>query len=204
MKIGIVLPIGPLDRFGYQNNYSLVVENLSNFATHVYICSLSRNRTYVDNLITQYPNVECIANEQTWFDLDSNGNEVFTIDGAIKQTNLGFKRCKQDGMDCGFLIHINQYIQARVMKPLRRKCRNMLKADRLFEWLYKKYQLGDRLFHSDTRVPWILNLQIDNPYVIRPDSLHQKNGHKSYKIEHGEYRSKDHLAIVDNPMEMTI
>jgi len=204
MKIGVVCPVGPLDRCGYEYNYMTVMESLSSFGARVYLCSSTRNRANVDSLLARFPNVEYISNENTWFDVDGDGNEVFRMAKLESNLNLTLERCRHDGMDCAVQIHINQYIQDRVREPLRQLCRDMLEAGRPFEWLYKKYQLGNRLFHADSRVPWILNLQIDNPFVIRADSIHHRDGSEVYRIEHADFRDKDHVAIVDCPMEMTL
>jgi hypothetical protein len=80
----------------------------------------------------------------------------------------------------------------------------MIDTGRPFEWLYKRYQLGDRLFHADTRLPWILNLQFDNPFRIAADSIRHHQTSEYYRIEHGDFRSKDKVAIVDCPLEMTV
>jgi len=202
MKIGVICPVGPLDRYGYQYNYMTIMENLAAFATQVYIISSSRNRDLHD-LLSRFPNVDYIFNEDTRFDVDATGNEVFSMEKLEHNVNLALQKCKEDGMDCAIQMHINQYVQDRNKDNLRRLCGDMLEAGRPFEWLYKKYQLGNRLFHADTRVPWILNLQIDQPFVIRADSIHHRDSHERYKIEHGDFRSKDHIAIVDCPMEMT-
>ena len=204
MRIGILCPVGPLDRYGYQYNYCTVVENLSSFAERVYLFSSTRNRTNVDSLLARFPNVEYVSNENTWLDVDSSGKELFSIKKLESKTKSILEWMKQDGMDCALDICINQYIPDRAREPLRQVCKDMLETGRPFEWLYKRYQLGNRLFHADTRVPWILNLQIDNPFVIRADSIHHRDGHERYEIEHGDFRSKDHVAIVDAPLEMTL
>lgn len=204
MRIGILCPVGPLDRYGYQYNYLVVIESLARFAMRVYLYSTTRNRANVDKILTRFPNVEYISDETTWFDLDKNGNEVFSMGKCERNNDLILRCCQDDGMDCAIHVHINQYIQQRAISSLEQVCRQMLESGRAFEWLYKKYQLGGRLFHADTRVPWILNLQIDNPFLIRADSIHHRDGDEQYRIEHGDFRSKDHLAIVDCPLDMTL
>ena len=203
MKLAIICPVGPLDRYGYQHNHTIVLENLSRFATRVYLCSTTRNRIHIGDLLSRFSNVQYLANEHTWFDLDSNGDEVFRIGRLEEAINACLERCKQDGMDCAVQIHINQYVQDPNRDHLRRVCQDMLDRASPFEWLYKKYQIADRLFHTDTRVPWILNLQIDNPYVIRADSIHHRNGQERYAIQSNDFRFMDHVAIVDCGMEMT-
>lgn len=203
-KIGIICPLGPLDRYGYQYNHLITLENLSSFATRVYLCSSTRSQTDVDRLLARFPKVEYISDKRTWFDADSNGNEIFSIARLESNSNLMIERCKRDQMDCAVMIHINQYIQYSVKENLRQLCQDMLAARRPFEWLYKKYQLGNRLFHADTRVPWILNLQIDNPFLIQADSIHHRNGNERYTIQNGNFRDKDYFAIVDCPLELTL
>jgi hypothetical protein len=204
MKIGVLCPVGPLDRFGYQYHYLTIAENLSRFATQLYLVSTTRNRVHVDKLLTRFANVQYISDENTWLPLDDSDNEVFRLAKLLYALNYGLEKCKQDGMDCMVSIHINQYVPEPAFVPLRKALSDMLDAGRPFEWLYKRYQLGDRLFHADTRVPWILNLQVDNPFLMRADSIHHRNGLERYMLEHGDYRSKDHLAIVDMGTELSV
>lgn len=203
MKIGILCPIGPLDRLGYQYHAIPILRSLTAFGTKVYLCSSTRNRAQIDDILAAFPNVEYIAGPETWFQQDEQGEEVHDIFRITANATLAMEHARRDGMDVGISIHISQYVQDRVMAPLRATAQAMLDQGRPYAWLYKKYQLYDHLFHADRRVPWILNLHIDNPYAITPDSITHRDTSERILIEAGDYRNHDDIAIVDCPMERT-
>jgi SAM-dependent methyltransferase len=199
MQIGVVCPIGPLDRFGYQHNYRLAIGSLASLAARLYLVSSTRNRSNVEELLAEFPSIE-----GTWFDLDEQAIEVFSVPRLEANINLGRSQCVRDQMDCAIQIHVTQYIQDRNRDKLRRQCEVMLEGGLPFDWLYKKYLLGGQFFHADTRVPWILNLRVASNWEWRADSLHNLEQGSVWSIESGDYREMDHCAIVDFPMERTV
>lgn len=203
MKIGILCPIGPLDRFGYQYNTLPILRSLTTFGTKVYLCSSTRNRAQIDTILETFPTVEYIAGPETWFAQDEHGDEVHEIFQITRNVTRMMEHARRDGMDVGVSIHISQYVQDRAMDPLRAVAQRMLDDGRPYDWLHKKYQLYDRLFHADVRVPWIVNLRIDNPYTFSPDSLTQRDTGETVRIESADFRAHDDVAIVDCPMERT-
>jgi len=203
VKIGILCPIGPLDRFGYQFNTMPVLRSLATFGTTVYLVSSTRNRAQIDAILAAFPNVKYIAGPETWFAQDEQGEEVHDIFRITGNVTLAMQQAQRDGMDVGVSIHISQYVQDHVMAPLREVCARMLADGQPYAWLYKKYQLYDRLFHADYRLPWILNLRIDNPYFISPDSITHRETGERIMIQGGDFRDHDPVAVVDCPMERT-
>ena len=203
MKIGVICPIGPLDRFGYQYIYKAILESLTLFADVVYLPSSTKNRTNVDKLLNAHYNIKYVANEETWFGFDSNGREIHKRKKSAARCNYTLDLMKKDGIDCAIVICINQYIPMHSQAPLRSVCEDLISSKKPFEWLYKKYQLGNQLFHSDSKVPFIINLTTDRPCKIASDSIITENGRKIH-IKAGDYRRYDHVAIVDAPYEMTI
>ena len=203
MKIGILCPIGPLDRFGYQYNTQPVLRSLTTFGTKVYLCSSTRNRAQIDTILETFPNVEYIAGPETWFPQDEHGDEVHAIFQITRNVTRMMEHARRDSMDVGISIHISQYVQDRAMEPLCAVAQRMLDDGRPYDWLYKKYQLHDRLFHADVRVPWILNLRIDNPFTFSPDSLTHRDTDERIRIESGHFRAHDDMSVVDCPMERT-
>jgi len=196
--------VGPLDRYGYQYNFLPVLDSLSAFADTVYLCSTTAIHTHVDALRERYPNLRYIWDERFSFDTDDAGSEVFSITKIEDAENNGLEIMRRDGMDCALHIHINQYVQESARGHLKAMCQKMLDKGLPFEWLYKKHQVGDKLFHAETRLPWIVNLRVDANYVFRADALHHRDGSEIHRIDHADFRFMDHLAVVDCAMELTM
>ena len=77
MKIGVLLPIGRMDKFGYQYDdfTKIIIDNLSNFADFVLV--LSSSRFIKKELFEKYTNIKVISNDKTWFKM-VNGEEIFS------------------------------------------------------------------------------------------------------------------------------
>lgn len=73
----------------------------------------------------------------------------------------------------------------------------MLQNKKPFEWLYKKYQVKDLLFDADVCLPWILNLNIDNPYRIDANSIKNRNTNEQVSIRNGDFKGYNDIAIID-------
>ena len=204
MKIAVLCPVGPLDRFGYQYNHMTTIRSFSKFADRVYLYSSSRNRANIDNVLAAFSNVTYISDERTWFSLDEQGNEFFRVADFERNNDVALTQAKADHMDAAVHVHINQYIEKGSMISLKEAIKTMLKRKFPFEWLYRRYQLVDKLFHADTRHPWILNLSIDNPYLLRADAIQHKDNGERYIMKHANYKGQDKIAVRDAGMEMTL
>ena len=71
MKIGIVCPIGNLERFGYHHILDIVLQSFCFFADKVVLISSLRNV----HISVKNPKIQLVSSLQTWFDYDENGNE---------------------------------------------------------------------------------------------------------------------------------
>jgi len=205
MKIAIYCPLGPLDRFGYQYNNKITVESYCSLADRVYLVSTSRSSYGFDNLRGISDKVVLISDEQTWFKLDEQGQEVFDPWKPCRpNANIAISRARSDGMDCIINLHINQYIPAHAVKTIKQDCQHMLDTKSPYTWLYRRYQLVDRLFHTDVRLPWILNLQIPNSFEFDIDSIKNEQTGEYIPMESGNFHFWNGSAIVDSGMELQI
>ena len=202
MKIAILCPIGPLDRFGYQYNHMITLQSFSEFADHIYLCSSTRTDAYIDKVLATFNNVTYISDERTWFEEDEEGNEFFSVFDFERNNDVALESCLADGMDCALHIHINQYIERRGFSALRTRIANLLQSREPFDWLYRRYQLYDRLFYTDTRHPWMLNLQVKNPPRLRADAILYKG--VKYTFEVKDFRQQKDGVIVDCNMELSL
>lgn len=201
IKIAILLPIGRLDRFGYQHLYRMIIRNHCEFADKVFL--LSSTRFVTPDLFREYRNAELVSLEVAMPDL-IDGREVMNL----SKFSNGFDQCqsmiKNQGYDVCLNIHINQYIPRSAFDPLRAVCAELVQKQKPFAWLYKRYQLRDLLFEADCRLPWIVNLQSSAAYTFGGDSVINSATGKQIMIESGNFKKYNTRAIVDVLGEHTI
>jgi len=203
LKVAALVAVGPLDRYGYQHIYMPVLDNLSAFAARVYLCSSTRNRSGVDEILRRFSNVVYVSNENTWLPLDDHGQETFSLLPLMENTNKMLEIACADGMDCAVLFSINQYLPEENQRNFLDDCQSMIDNNEPFRWMYKRIQLGDRLQIVDRRVPFILNLHYPAVMVIEADSLRLPDSGEYYRSTLGDFRAKNVISTVDVPREMT-
>ncbi len=204
MKIAVILPVGPLDRFGYQYNHDIVIENLCEFADGVFMGSTNRNRVGVDELLTHHPKLRYYADENTWFKLDQAGNEVWDVKWVMNRTNYCIDKAAEEGFDCALIIHINHYVPESNMIPLRQYCEKLVNEGAKYGWLYRKYQLANHVSKTCVRNPWIFNLRTSSIGRVGIGSFCDSSGQELARIQSGDFSDFESIAIVDAPMEQTL
>jgi hypothetical protein len=201
-KIGIICGIGPLDSYGYQYNYRTILKNFASLAHSVYLPSTTRmNSTLKDLDIAD--NVKLLSNQQTWFDLDDHGNEMFSMAKSINSVNYGLMQMRKDGCDIAINLCVNQYIPPNAWGYLEQISEDLARNNYPYSWLYKKYLIAGQMFHSDIRLPWIINLKYTPNLFSAPDSITDAQGKTLRTIQTGDYRKFDDRAIVDIQFELT-
>lgn len=205
MKIGIVCPIGNLMQFGYHRISDIILQCFHSFADKVVLISSSRDA----QVAVKSPKNQLISSAQTWFDLDENGNECYSMDKLVVNSNLGLDILTEDGFDIALLVHINQYIPETHFENIRHYMQDLFQRDKPFTWLYKMYQCGSSLFDADRRLPWIYNLHYRKQYSIAPDStLYFRKwlfwySTKKVTIQSGSFQAFNRVSIVDVVGELT-
>lgn len=194
MKVGIILPIGDLGSFGYQYHPFKIVKNHLAFAdTLAIISSTSKNPK---KFPIRSSKVIYHSSPQSWF-TRARGREVFSYNTLNSNVNLGLDLLRENKCDIALEIHVNQYIPENSGVTLRNYLKVVLDKKKPYGWLYKKYQLGEKIFNADIRLPWIINLQTPRTYRFDVDSIENVlNGHK-VKIQSGHYSSNNNHAIMD-------
>lgn len=200
MKIGIVCPVGHLNKYGYQYiNYDCL-RSQATLADRLYLVHSTRDRTGVSELLKKIPNIIYISEESTWFGLNQKGKEIYDIHKVVRNSNVGLEVGISDGMDCMIQMANNWYIAEP--EVLVEHCYKMLCESRGWVWLYRKDQLVDTMFHASTRIPWIFNSSIPNLSRWGLDSLCLVG--KVINWEHGDFRSHNKGAVVDVALEMLL
>ena len=115
MKIGIVCQIGNLEKFGYHHIHEVVLQSFCSFADNVVLISSSREPHFRAN----DSKIQLVSSAQTWFDLDENGNERYSLDKLVSNDNIGLGILTENGFDIALFIHINQYIPETHFESLR-------------------------------------------------------------------------------------
>jgi len=200
MKIAAIVPIGYLDRMGYQHVWYECVGSIASFADHVYLVSSVREPGAV---FTQ-SNVTLISDEATWFARTPEGAEWFDAYRVMENVNSAAHLAASEGYDVGICLMVNNYVPDGTGKWLRACCEGMLLKGFAFEYLYRQDQLGDQLFSASVRLPFIVNLHLQ--YVrFSADSLEVGGSLGDlYMMERDDFRASDFEAIVDVQLEMTV
>lgn len=205
MKIAIYCPLGPLDQFGYKYNYKVTVESFCFLADRVYLVSTSRSAYGFESLRAISNKISLISDERTWFQKGDQGQEIFDAwKPCGPNANIGVAQARAEGADCIITMHINQYVPVHAVDKIKKDCADMLENACPYAWLYRRYQLADRLFHADARLPWILNLQLSPSFEFGIDSIKDENTGEYLPMESGDFRSMNRSAIVDAGMELEI
>lgn len=205
MKIGIVCPIGNLEKFGYHHIHDIVLQSFCSFADKVVLISSSRDA----HVAVKNPKIQRVSSPQTWFDLDEKGNELYSMDKLRANSILGLDILAEDGFDIALMVHINQYIPETNFENIRNYIQKLLQRGKPFTWLYKMYQCGTQLFDADVRLPWVYNLHHRKRYMIAPDStLYFRNwllwhSTKKVTIKSGSFKAFNNISIVDVLGEFT-
>lgn len=201
MKIGIYTPIGRLDKYGYQYHYETILDNFQNFANEVLLISTSRKNEA--EKFKKFSKIKLISNKNTWF-TEKNNQEIFSHDVLIKNDILAFDYFQKNNFDIFIHIHINQYIPEKSAKNLRKIFQTMLAQKKPYACYYKKYQIKETIFDADFKMPWILNLKINNPYRVTADSITNQSNGEILRIEKGDFKKHNQEAIIDILADLTI
>ncbi|MBK7455276.1 MAG: hypothetical protein IPJ46_16615 [Anaerolineales bacterium] len=205
MKIAIYCPLGPLDQFGYQYNHKVTVESFCSLADRVYLVSTSRSAYGFAGLSALSDKISLLSDERTWFQVGDQGQEVFDAwKPCGPNANIAVAQARAEGLDCIITMHVNQYVPAQAVNEIKKDCADMLEEARPYTWLYRRYQLADRLFHTDVRLPWILNLRLPPSFEFGIDSIKDENTGEYLPMEFDDFRSRNRSAIVDAGMELEI
>jgi len=184
VKLAVICPLGPLDRFGYQHTWKPCLESFRAFADKVYCVASEPD--------VQMPDVEMISGPETWFE------DGFDVHQIVFNMNLGLDRAMADGMDVAACQDVNCYVPNG--EAFRGYCESLLERERPYGWVYRKDQLGPVMFHVNGRRPRIFNLSYR--WRVGMDCI-KKNG-KTVHYEIDEFPEKEAVAYVDCGLEMTL
>lgn len=188
-RIAAVVPIGPIDRMGYQYNYELCLRNLAKNFDFVYLISNKSQDIKTFGL----KNVVVIMNENTLFKIHNNV-EIFDMQQIFDNVHIAMNQAKKDGNHYAVQLSINNYVEngfrSAILTEIKKKLTN-----KAWGWLYKAYQVRDEITEPSVRVPYIINLKYLSDITFKADSICYRS--ETIRIEDGFWKLKKNPYIVD-------
>lgn len=199
IKIAAIVPIGHLDRHGYQHTYLVCLDSIVEFADKVFLVQSTPNQANVREVTLRYPpqRLELISQPITWFT-----DDCYQLDKVIDNMDLGLDLARAEGYQAVIALDVNGYVPRRAMPGLRRHCQKMVEDDQGYEWLYRADQLYGQMFHANVRKPWILNTV--HPYRYSQESIICLDLKDRPESVRGDFREFDEIAVVDAQLELTL
>ena len=189
--IGIVCPVGPVDRWGYQRNLAECVGSFCEFADLVVLVQSHEEAAGLGELAGRYGNLSVLANEQTWF---HDGR--YRAERVAFNRNLGADALRQVG--CSSILHLdcNWYIPESSRAELRKACGEAQGV----RWLFRGCQVGKWLFSPGMRLPNLhgpgARMALDDDSAISPDGA-------TVRRESGFWPERGGQMVVDTELEVT-
>jgi len=150
MGIAIVMPIGPLHKWGYQWVCQECIASQAEFADHVYMVQSTEDRTGVQEILDKFPNVSLISSPETWHHRPGETDEVLTTAGRIVRVAYQNRRIAQmmawkDGHNIILGTHNNWYIPRKNIASMRMYCEMFRRRSKAVGLMWIVTQLCDRL-----------------------------------------------------------
>ena len=199
VKLAIIVSVPDLTRFGYGRIAAECIGSMARIADRVYLVESSRRMT-TEIWRGNESVVGMIGNDATWFSRMPEGEEWFDPYKVAENTNLGMSLARDAGYDVAACLMCNQYIPEAQGEGFYHQAWLMLENNIAWSWVYRMDQLGDQLFHSSVRVPFLVNLR--GPALRwSTDSIH--DGAMLTTMQRGNYAEMDALSVVDVQLEVT-
>lgn len=200
MKLAVIIPVGYVDRHGYQRHLYECVGSFAAWADHVYLAESLREAPGLAELAAYRANISIVESDAARFEQDADGNEVYDYARVVDLLNVALEVATADGYDVVVQAACNWYITTRTMLALRAELAAMTEP---WAWLYWRYQLAGQLFHCCDRAPWIINLHHGWRFKLQ-DRLIAPDGELAPEYEHGDWPERDAHAVIDPPLELTL
>jgi hypothetical protein len=171
VKIASCIPIGALDKYGYQYIWREAIAIQASAFNKVYLYSTTRDNI---DLELNIENVELVIDDDALLEFDENGNEVFSIYKIYNAYNNCLRKAKNDGMDFVLCSAINFYIDAINTKNMRKYLNGIKEEQKPFGYFAKAFQLYDKVCYPNSLLPLIANLDFINDIKIDIDVMEYK------------------------------
>jgi hypothetical protein len=201
VKLAVIIPVGFVDRHGYQRHLYECVGSFAGF-DRLYLAESLRVAPGLAEL-AQATGATIVEDEACRFEITPDGAERYDYGQVNALRNVALDRARADGCDAVFEAACNWYAPPDVVVNIRLNAEVMLAADLPWAWLYWRYQLAGQLYHTGDRAPWLVNLHYGYQYTPQ-DWLVGPDGGRTAGYEHGDWVARDNVALIDCPLEMTL
>ena len=171
VKIASCIPIGALDKFGYQYIWRESIAIQARAFDKVYLYSTTRDNIDIELNIE---NVELVIDDDALLEHDESGNEVFSIYKIYNAYNNCLCKAKNDGMDFVLCSAINFYIDDINSVNMRKYLKGIKKNQKPFGYFAKAFQLYNKVCYPNSLIPLIANLDFINDIKIDIDVMEYK------------------------------
>lgn len=191
-----IVPLGYLDRHGYQYHTETCLGSFAEAVDHVFaICTVpGQTVPLMDNLtILDVP--------ESHFSFVA-GELHYDLRRVIMAWQGGLDCAWDEGFDTALLLSVTNYIPVGARAALRHKAETMLLEGDPFDWTYRRLQLGGTLYQSSVRDPYLINLHEGAQMSLQADCIWDSIEGTVGRV-YGHYPAFDQEAIVDVPLELT-
>jgi hypothetical protein len=156
IQIAALVPIGPLNRMGYQYYWKDIIENHANVFDKVYVCT---NLYENIDLKFDYDNVELVYHKDLLLEKNSTGKEEYSQIKVKQAVEAGVEKIRKDGLDFVVMIMINSYLDDENAVKMRKYLKRLKKEKKPFGVYTNAFQIYDKVFYPREIMPYILNLK---------------------------------------------
>ncbi|MCG7531149.1 hypothetical protein MHM98_07260 [Psychrobium sp. MM17-31] len=178
VKVAACIPIGALDRYGYQYIWRDALAIQAQAFDKVYLYSTTRQNI---GLEINIPNVELVVIDDVLFELDETGVECFSIYKIYNAYNHSLHVAKNEHMDFLFCSAINCYIDDENSHNMRVYLERIKAEGRPFGYFAKAFQLYDKVCYPNSLLPLIANLDFVDDIKIDVDVMEYKGARYGWK-----------------------
>jgi hypothetical protein len=199
MKIAAVVPIGYVDRWGYERHIDDYIGSFAPLCDVTILTEQYRDAPGAAELAERLGAV-LLSDERTWFPDDGRGRQVFSWAGVNASEDAALDEARVLGCDAAVITSCNWYASFAALLAVKDAIYSMLQDNQPYARFYVRYQLGARLFHSDLLYSGLANLKHRWQYR---EVLGMTNGEASAPSLAGDFSGFDDAAIVDAALEIT-
>lgn len=192
VKIAVVLPIGSLDKFGYQYCAKHVLNLFSECFDKVIVATTTRETTF---LPISKKNVELIVDENIMFDLNAENQEIFSIYKLYKAEKQCMYLAKEQGFDIAVRMSINMYMDELNSKKMRDYCNKLIISNKPYGYYAKLFQLHNIICYPNTLLPTVVNLNYLDNFIFDIDVIEYQG--KRIPWKGGIYNKSNYFEVID-------
>ena len=193
MKLAAVVPIGYLDRQGYQYHAETCLRSLGALADQVVVVPSIR-----DQVIPARRGLTTLDDPALYFEI-AGDQPVFDLGRVKANQQAGFEWAAAQGYDAALLMSVNHYVPVTARGVLRQHADDLIRTDLAWAWVYARMQRGNTLYQPHVRLPYLVNLHHAVAVCPAPDALRLDGADMTR--EYGDYAGQP--ALVDTALELT-